>query len=55
VRFLPEQAPYLDAEGRLVDRWGTPYFFHPVSGEDMEIVSAGPDAELWTDDDVKLP
>ena len=39
-------------DGELVDRWGTPYFFHSVSAEKMEIVSAGPDKELWTDDDV---
>ncbi|HSJ04463.1 MAG TPA: hypothetical protein VK956_18485 [Verrucomicrobium sp.] len=38
--------------GFLVDQWGTPYWFHSVSAKDMEIRSAGPDKELFTDDDV---
>jgi hypothetical protein len=38
----------------LVDEWGTPYFFHPVSSEVMEMISAGPDREMWTSDDVSL-
>jgi len=54
VRFLPEAFPWLNDSGELVDRWGTPYFFHPLSGEEMEIVSAGPDRELWTGDDVTM-
>ncbi len=54
MSFLPESVPFLNENGELVDRWGTPYHFHPLSGEEMEIVSAGPDTELWTDDDLKL-
>ena len=42
----------LNANGELCDRWGTPYFFHQLSGKQMEIRSAGPDRELWTGDDV---
>lgn len=38
----------------LVDQWGTPYFFHAQSGQQMDIRSAGPDQALWTDDDVFL-
>lgn len=38
--------------GQLVDRWGTPFWFHPVTGAQMEIRSAGPDKELFTPDDV---
>jgi hypothetical protein len=38
----------------LVDEWGTPYFFHPVSSEVMGMISAGPDREMWTKDDVSL-
>ena len=41
----------LNAEGELVDRWGTPYFFHQLSAQRMEIRSAGPDRQLWTGDD----
>ena len=38
----------------LIDQWGTPYFFHAQSGQQMDIRSAGPDKEFWTDDDVFL-
>ena len=37
--------------GELVDRWGTPYFFHALSANALEIRSAGPDKKLFTDDD----
>ncbi len=38
--------------GELVDRWGTPYFFHQISGADTEIRSAGPDKIMYTADDI---
>jgi len=38
--------------GQMVDRWGTPYWFHPNSSAQMEIRSAGPDRQLFTLDDV---
>jgi hypothetical protein len=38
----------------LIDQWGTPYFFHAQSGQQMDIRSAGPDKALWTDDDLFL-
>jgi hypothetical protein len=47
----PPQGQKLNAEGELVDRWGTPYFFHQLSKSDMEIRSAGPDRVMWTPDD----
>lgn len=40
--------------GQLVDRWGTPFWFHPESAFKMEIRSAGPDRALFTEDDVVL-
>jgi Type II secretion system (T2SS), protein G len=55
----PKRAAYLAAEspaikdGRLLDPWGTPYWFHPVSRDHMEIRSAGPDRELFTGDDLR--
>lgn len=52
--FIPADCPAVNAEGELCDRWGTPYFFHQLSGDQMEIRSAGPDRKLWTDDDVVL-
>jgi len=47
---LPE-GQSLNGKGELVDRWGTPYFFHQVSKTQMEIRSAGPDRVMWTGDD----
>ena len=52
VTLIDPRHPALDAQGRLVDRWGTPYFFHALSANDMEIRSAGPDRKMWTADDV---
>jgi hypothetical protein len=43
-----------NAAGEMVDRWGTPYFFHQQSATEMEIRSAGPDRKLWTDDDLQI-
>jgi hypothetical protein len=43
----------LNAQGELCDRFGTPYFFHQLSGTQMEIRSAGPDRQMWTADDVQ--
>ncbi|MEX1048100.1 MAG: hypothetical protein WED15_01135 [Akkermansiaceae bacterium] len=44
---------YLDNAGRLIDRWGAPYFFHALSLSNMEILSAGPDSILYTADDLR--
>ncbi len=52
VNFLAGEESHISAEGELLDRWGTPYFFHQISGTEMEIRSAGPDKRLWTEDDV---
>lgn len=51
-RFLPDQHIAFNSKGQLVDRWGTPLFFHAVGGGRFEIRSAGPDRKLWTDDDI---
>ena len=56
----PRQANFISSEagmringnGELVDPWGTPYFFHQLSGTEMEIHSAGPDKIMWTSDDL---
>jgi hypothetical protein len=52
--FIPRDCPAINSKGELCDRWGKPYFFHQISGEQMEIRSAGPDGTLWTPDDVVL-
>lgn len=50
--FFPEDHPSLNAQGELTDRWGTPYYFHALSGTKMEIVSPGPDRKLGNADDL---
>lgn len=42
----------INGNGELVDPWGTPFFFHQISGHQMEIHSAGPDQVMWTADDL---
>ena len=48
----PEAGMRINDRGELVDPWGTPYFFHQVSGTEMQIRSAGPDTIMWTADDL---
>ena len=48
----PPSGQNLNKQGELVDRWGTPYFFHQLSKDTMEIRSAGPDGQMWTSDDL---
>ena len=50
-RVFPTNHPAIRG-GQLVDRWGTPFWFHPNTGLQMEIRSAGPDRQLFTPDDV---
>jgi len=49
---LPANHPAISPAGRLLDRWGTPYYFHPVSREVLGLRSAGPDGKLFTPDDI---
>lgn len=42
---------HVNANGEMVDGYGTPFFFHQLSGHEMEIRSAGEDRKLWTFDD----
>lgn len=49
--MIPRNHPAINAQGELVDRWGTPFQFHQISGAKMEIRSAGPDRKLYTADD----
>ena len=53
VKFLSEESGLrINARGELVDCWSTPFFFHQLSGMEMEIRSAGPDRVMWTTDDL---
>lgn len=47
---IPEGST-LNDRGELCDPWGTPWFFHQLSGTRMEIRSAGADRLLHSDDD----
>jgi len=51
VKIGPPVGQNMNEKGELVDRWGTPYFFHQISGTEMEIHSAGPDRVMGTPDD----
>jgi hypothetical protein len=53
INFIkPEAGMRINNNGELVDPWGTPLFFHQLSGADTEIRSAGPDRKMWTPDDL---
>ena len=52
LAVLPPDHPFINSNGELLDRWGTPFHFHPVDYDTLEIRSAGPDHKLWTADDV---
>ena len=48
----PPEGQTLNGNGELLDRWGTPYFFHQLTKDLMEIHSAGPDHKMGSDDDI---
>lgn len=50
--FIDPEHPSLNEQNQLLDRWGTPYRFHPLSATQLEIISSGPDKKLWTKDDL---
>ena len=50
--FIPQDHPRLNANGELVDAWGTPFFFHQNSRTSVEVRSAGADRLMYTDDDI---
>jgi hypothetical protein len=53
ARFIKEELGLrINGGGELVDYWATPFFFHQLSGTEMEIHSAGPDKVMWTADDL---
>lgn len=52
IAVLPKTHPSLSPEGELLDRYGTPYRFHPESAWNMTVRSAGPDKQMWTSDDL---
>lgn len=52
--FVGKGHSKINEAGELLDRFGHPYYFHPVSRSEIEIRSVGPDGLLWSDDDVLL-
>jgi hypothetical protein len=54
LQVIPRGHRAINHRGELVDRWGTPFFFHQLSGNVMEIRSAGPDMKMHTEDDAVL-
>lgn len=53
INFInPEAGLRVNDRGEMIDPWGTPFFFHQLSGTEMEIHSAGPDRKMWTTDDL---
>jgi hypothetical protein len=54
LALIPRDHPAINARGELCDRWGTPFFFHQLSGTRMEIRSAGPDRKFGTPDDAEF-
>ena len=50
--FLADSGLRVNEKAELVDGYGTPFFFHQISGQEMEIRSAGPDQVMWTTDDL---
>ncbi len=54
LRLIPRTHPAINAAGELADRWGTPFRFHALAGDRMEIRSAGSDKKFGTPDDAIL-
>lgn len=54
LRLIPPNHPAINADGELADRWGTPFRFHALAGDRMELRSAGPDKRFGTPDDALL-
>ncbi|MDB4416904.1 hypothetical protein N9277_01420 [bacterium] len=54
VFFLDPDLSALNEHGELLDRWGSPFVFHSLKADLMDIRSPGPDRELWTKDDLSL-
>ncbi len=50
--ILPFNHPRLSPGGELLDAWDQPFFFHQISREEVQVRSAGPDRQLFTDDDL---
>jgi hypothetical protein len=52
INFVADSGLRVNDKGEMVDAYGTPFFFHQISGQEMEIRSAGQDHVMWTYDDL---
>jgi hypothetical protein len=52
IALIERSHPAINPAGELTDRWGTPFFFHLIAHDQIEIRSAGPDKEMWNADDL---
>lgn len=50
--YLSSSTPVLSPSNELIDRHGSPLIIHPLSRDQIEIRSAGPDKIPYTKDDV---
>ena len=48
---IPASHPAI-VSGQLVDRWGSPWLFHQLAADLIEVRSAGPDRKPFTADDI---
>jgi hypothetical protein len=53
--IFPRKHPRMDASGNLLDAWGKPFVFHPLSSQHLEVMSCGPDGKIFTTDDIRVP
>jgi len=53
--IFPLDHPRVSPDGELLDAWGTPFHFHSISRDHLEVRSAGPDKALFTEDDLSAP
>ncbi len=54
-RFISTDFEFINDQGEITDRWGSPLIFHFESARCPDIRSIGPDKTPWTEDDVVLP
>lgn len=52
VAWIRPGHPSVSKAGEILDRWGSPVFFHRESSLRTTLRSAGPDRTMWNDDDV---
>ncbi len=55
LRFLYLDSPYIDKDGKLLDRRKQPIIVHPRSQKQIELRFAGPDQTPYTADDLLWP